>query len=95
MSLNGGYDLTITVINPGEWTSLTEALVGYGPAPLEVPGPVGSQGITGVLEEGSGRHVDSAFTHSLPPRKQEVSNLLFFFTSLCDVWAAPCGGCLV
>ena len=73
--INGGYDLTITVINPGDWTSLTEALVGYGPAPFEVPGPVGSQGITGVVEEGSGRHVDSAFTHSLPPRKQEVSDL--------------------
>ena len=84
-------DLTLSVINPGEWTSLTEALVGYGPAPFEVPGPVGSQGITGVVEEGSGRHVDSAFTHSLRVR----GKCPIFFLSLCYLLAAPCGGCLV
>ena len=63
---------------------MTEALVGYDPAPFEVPGPVGSQGITGVVEEGSGRHVDSAFTHSLRVRGK-CPNFLFFYFALLFV----------
>ena len=52
---------------------------------------MGSQGITGVVEEGSGRFRkarDSAFTHSLPPREVE----LFVFNEskreeeACSAW---------
>jgi len=53
---------------------------------------VGSQGITGVVEEGSGRFRkarDSAFTHSLPPR--EVEFFVFCWPhDAAGVWCRLC-----